>query len=87
MRIQTKTHRIISLSDIIDLIGDDCLETISDRWTFGDCEHSLVSAESLISELLDEEQSVVWDAIKEQLGIEVELLPSDVENLFVDLEA
>jgi len=83
MKIQTKTLQIISLSDIADLIrffrlniGDDCLETISDRWTFGDCEHSLVTAENLVSQLLEREQTIV----REQL-------PPDIQNLFVDLES
>ena len=76
MKIQTKTLQIISLSDITDLIGDDCLESISDRWTFGDCEHSLVTAENLVSQLLTRDQTI----IREQL-------PPDIQNLFVDLES
>ncbi len=87
MKIHTVKLQVIPLYQIIELIGDDFLETISDRWTFGDCTHSLVTAESLISQLLEHEQNAVWDTIKEQLKIEGELLPSDVENLFVDLEA
>jgi hypothetical protein len=87
MKIHTVKLQVIPLYQIIELIGDDFLETISDRWTFGDCTHSLVTAESLISQLLDKEQDIIWNAIKEQLKIEEELLPCDVEQLFVDLES
>lgn len=87
MNIQTKTHHIISLSDIIELIGDDCISIIENRWTFGECSSSLVDAPSFICEFSWVEQDILWNAIKEQLKIEGELLPCDVENLFVDLEA
>jgi hypothetical protein len=83
----SETFKIISFSDIIDLVGDVDDIDIS----FGDADFTLVNLVTFMY-LLErqktfEECGKVWESVKETLKITGDLMPYDVEDIYVNLES
>jgi hypothetical protein len=80
----SETFKIISISTITDLIGDDVdLDFIS----FGDADYTLLKLTTFLDYLEFEKSSIIWDALKDALKITGDILPSDVEDIYVNLES
>ena len=83
--IEKFSARTIALSTLLEVIGYNYEDDIQQFHTYGDCDHSLVLAEIIIEELPDEAQEVAWNGIKEALGVEGDIHPEEVQDLFINL--
>lgn len=92
MKARNLNLQVFGMSELMTVVfGEEYDRVLEDskvyeNFTFGDCEYSLVSVESFIESFEGEAFNALWDEVKVSLRIPGdEILPEDVDNVYVDL--
>ena len=93
MKARNLNLQVFGMSELMTAVfGEKYEQVLEDskvysNFTFGDCDYSLVSVEAFIESFEGEAFDALWDEVKVSLRIpgDDEILPEDVDNVYVDL--
>jgi hypothetical protein len=82
MKVNKVELRIIDLSDILQVVGEDKVEFLEKKFSWGDCLYSLVELEEVFEAFPRDLADGLWDALYAANGDELR-----ADNIAVDLNA
>ena len=93
MKVRNVNLQVFGMMDLMTATFGDKAESVLEdskvyrNFTFGDCDYSLITIEAFIDSFSGEAFDALWDEVKVSLRISEgdEILPEDVDNLYVNL--